>query len=80
VKVERMLKRSRRMVNKFGGYCVCCGEWVESGEGWIPHPYPVDEPTPLHCPECWEWFDAIDRQLSASADIPDQANENKGRT
>lgn len=72
-----MTKRARRMVNKFGGFCVGCEEWVDAGSGWIPHPYPVDEPTPLHCPACWSVFDAIDRAMSVSADIPDQTNERK---
>jgi hypothetical protein len=65
------------MANKFGGFCVSCEEWVDPSEGWIPHPYPVDEPTPLHCPECWAVFDAFDRALSSSGEIPDQSNNER---
>lgn len=72
-----MLRRARRKRNRFGGFCVSCEEWVDAGEGWLPLPYDSLMSTPLHCEPCFEVFDAIDRALSSSSDIPDQTNERK---
>lgn len=74
-----MMSRTRRMPNKHRGFCTVdgCGEWVEVGEGFIPLPYDPTEPTPLHCPSCWELFAALDAAMALHEEIPDHPNGRK---